>query len=87
MLRVEGTLPHYQIVLTREKDLDQVEVQVEVNPQVFGDQVRTLEALERKLVHSIENITGLRVQVRLVAPHSIPRSEGKAKRLIDKRKM
>jgi phenylacetate-CoA ligase len=87
LLRVEGTLPHYQIVLTREADLDQVEVQVEVTAEVFSDEVRGLEELQNKLVHSIETITGLRVAVRLVAPHTIQRSEGKAKRVIDKRKL
>jgi phenylacetate-CoA ligase len=87
LLRVEGTLPHYQIVLTREQDLDQMEVQVEVTPEVFSDEVRVLEDLQRKLVHSIETITGIRVAIRLVAPRSIPRSEGKAKRVIDKRKL
>ncbi len=87
LLRVEGTLPHYQIMLTREQDLDQMEVQVEVTPEVFSDEVRVLEDLQRKLVHSIETITGIRVAIRLVAPRSIPRSEGKAKRVIDKRKL
>ncbi len=87
LLRVEGTLPHYQIVLTREQDLDQMEVQVEVTTEVFSDEVRVLEDLQRKLVHSIETITGIRVAIRLVAPRSLPRSEGKAKRVIDKRKL
>ncbi len=87
LLRVEGTLPHYVIVLTREQDLDQVEVQVEVTPDFFSDEVRVLEELQKKLVHSIESITGIRVAVRLVAPKTIQRSEGKAKRLLDKRKM
>ncbi|MGA2221183.1 MAG: phenylacetate--CoA ligase [Verrucomicrobiia bacterium] len=87
LLRVEGTLPHYQIVLTREKDLDQMEVQVEVTPEVFSDEVRGLQELQKKIVHSIETITGIRAALRLVAPHTIQRSEGKAKRVIDKRKM
>jgi phenylacetate-CoA ligase len=87
LLRIEGTLPHYQIVLTREKDLDQMEVQVEVTPEVFSDEVRGLEELQKKLVHSIETVTGIRAALRLVAPHTIQRSEGKAKRVIDKRKM
>jgi len=87
LLKVEGTLPHYQIVLTREADLDQMEVQVEVTPDVFSDEVRGLEELKKKLVHSIETVTGIRAALRLVAPHTIQRSEGKAKRVIDKRKM
>ena len=85
LLRVEGTLPHYQLVLTRVADLDQLEVQVEVTPELFSDEIRGLEELQKKLVHSIEIITGVRVAVRLVAPKTIQRSEGKAKRVIDKR--
>ena len=85
LLAVEGTLPHYQIVLSREKGLDQMEVQVEVTKEVFSDQIRALEALHTKLVHALENTLGIRVNVRLVEPHSIQRSEGKAKRVLDKR--
>ena len=87
LLRVEGTLPHYQIVLTREKGLDQMEVKVEVTPEVFSDEIRKLEALQQKLEGSIENILGLRVKVTLVQPKSIARSEGKARRVSDLRSM
>ena len=87
LLRVEGTLPHYQIVLTSERGLDQMEVQVEVTPEVFSDQVRVLEELQKKILHSIETTIGIRVALRLVAPHTIQRSEGKAKRVVDKRGM
>jgi phenylacetate-CoA ligase len=87
LLRVEGTLPHYQIILTRDKGLDQIEVKVEVTPEVFSDEIRALEALEHKLEASIENILGLRVKVTLVQPRSIPRSEGKARRVSDLRNL
>jgi phenylacetate-CoA ligase len=87
LLRVEGTLPHYQIVLTREKDLDVMEVQVEVTPDVFTDTVGTLEGLQIKLSKSIESMAGVRAHVRLVQPRTLQRSEGKAKRVIDQRKM
>jgi phenylacetate-CoA ligase len=85
LLAVEGTLPHYQIVLTREKGLDQMEVQVEVTAEVFSDQVRALETLHERLVKSLEHTLGIHVKVRLVEPHSIQRSEGKAKRVLDQR--
>ena len=85
LLRVEGTLPHYQIVLTRDKGLDQMEVKVEVTPEVFSDEIRKLEALQQKLEGSIENILGLRVKVTLVQPKSLARSEGKARRVSDLR--
>jgi phenylacetate-CoA ligase len=87
LLKVEGTLPHYQIILTREKGLDEVEVQVEVTKEVFGDTVGALEQVQRNLGHSIESLTGLRMKVRMVQPQTIQRSEGKAKRVIDQRKM
>jgi phenylacetate-CoA ligase len=87
LLKVEGTLPHYQIILTREKGLDEVEVQVEVTSEVFGDTMGALEQVQRRLSHGIESMTGLRFGVRLVQPQTIPRSEGKAKRVVDRRKM
>lgn len=87
LLAVEGTLPHYQIVLTREKGLDQMEVQVEVTAEVFSDRIGALEALHTKLESELEHTLGIRADVRLVEPHAIQRSEGKAKRVIDKRNL
>jgi len=87
LLAAEGTLPHYQIILTREKGLDEMEVQVEVTSEVFSDKVGAMETLTSKLSHALENILGIRAHVRLVEPHTIQRSEGKAKRLIDRRSM
>jgi phenylacetate-CoA ligase len=85
LLEVEGTLPHYQIILTRDHGLDQIEVQVEVTAQVFSDRVGALEALADKLMDTIERVIGIRIKVTLVEPQTIQRSEGKAKRVIDKR--
>jgi len=87
LLNVEGTLPHYQIILTREKGLDEMEVDVEVTPEVFGDTVGALETIQKKLNASIERAIGLRASVRLVQPQTLQRSEGKAKRVIDRRQM
>ncbi len=87
LLKVEGTLPHYQLILKRDKGLDQVEVDVEVTNEFFSDKISAMEDLQQKLSHAIENTTGLRVDVRLVQPHTIARSEGKAKRVIDKRNL
>ncbi len=87
LLRVEGTLPHYQIVLTREVGLDQMEVKVEVTPEAFSDEIRKLEALQHQLEASIENILGIRVKITLVGPRSLARSEGKAKRVTDLRNL
>jgi phenylacetate-CoA ligase len=85
LLAVEGMLPHYQILLTREGGLDQLEVQVEVTPPVASDRVAALESLHNKLAHSLNQTLGLRVKVRLVAPQTLKRSEGKAQRVIDRR--
>lgn len=85
LLSVKGTVPHYQILLSRKGGLDQIEVLVEVTQEMFGDRISELEALQARLMQAIEHITGLRVPVRLVEPNSIARSEGKAKRVIDKR--
>lgn len=85
LLTVEGTLPHYQIILAREHGLDTMQVEVEVTEQFFSDRIGALEDLQSKLSHAIESTLGLRVGVRLVEPHTIARSEGKAKRVIDNR--
>ena len=85
LLAVEGVLPHYRIVLTRERGLDQLGVEVEVGPELFSDKVSAMENLHRRLSHSVERVTGIRANVRLVEPNTIPRSEGKAKRVFDKR--
>ena len=85
LLAVEGTLPHHQIILAREAGLDRIEVQVEVTPAVSSDKVGAMERLHNKLAQSLNQTLGLRVDVRLVAPQSLKRSEGKAQRLVDRR--
>jgi len=87
LLAVEGTLPHYVIILTRQHGLDDMEVQIEVTPEVFSDKIGALEGLQGRLMHALEHVLGIRAQVRLVEPRSIQRSEGKAKRLIDRRNL
>ena len=87
LLAAEGTLPHYQITLTRDKGLDQIEVQVEVTPDLFGDKIGALEGLQNKLESSLERTLGLRADVRLVEPHTLARSEGKARRVKDLRNL
>ena len=65
--------------------MDELEVQVEVSEQFFSDEVRRLETLERQIQREIEDVLGINVRVRLVEPKTIERSEGKAKRVIDRR--
>ncbi len=87
ILEVQGVEPHYQIILTRPHHLDEIEVQVEMSKETFSDEIKAIEDLRKKLEKRIEEITGIRVKVTLVEPKSIPRSEGKAKRVIDKRNL
>lgn len=87
LLKVEGTLPHYQIILTRDKGLDNMEVQVEVTSDVFSDTIGAMEQIRKDIAHGIQQILGISVKLSLVQPHTIQRSEGKAKRVIDQRKI
>jgi phenylacetate-CoA ligase len=87
-MSVEGVEPHYQIVVDRaEHGLDTLEVLVEVNDKIFSDEIKNLESIEKKIKKEINSVLGIGVTVKLVEPGSIPRSEGKAKRIIDKRKI
>lgn len=85
LLKAEGTLPHYQIILTNQDGMDQMEVQVEVTAEVFSDTVRGLEELRKKIHETITHILGIRVKLTLAEPNTIARSQGKAKRIIDQR--
>lgn len=85
LLEVQGVEPHYQIILTRPQHLDEIEVQVEMTRETFSDEVKEIEALRRRLEKHLEETIGIRIKVTLVEPKSLPRSEGKAKRVIDKR--
>lgn len=86
LLKVDGLEPHYQIIVTRPQHLDEVEVQVEASRSLFSDEVKELVGIKRKIEDQIQNETGIRVDVTLIEPKSLPRSEGKAVRVIDKRK-
>lgn len=87
LLAIEGTLPHYQVILRRENNLDTIEVQVEVNAKMVSDTVRDMTALEKRITRNIQQIIGIRVTVKLVQPNTLQRSEGKIKRVTDLRNM
>lgn len=87
LLNIPEVAPHYQLVVTREKHLDKLQVNVEITEETFSDEVKKLEELEKKVEEEIESTLGLDVDVKLVEPKSIERSMGKAKRVIDMRKM
>lgn len=87
LMQVEGVEPHYQLIVDREGNLDTLEVQVEVNEKVFSDEVKQLERLEKRIEKEIKEMFGVTCKCTLVEPKTIQRSEGKAKRVIDKRKI
>lgn len=87
LLEIGETEPHYLLIVDRQGTLDTLEVWVEVSEDLFSDQVRRLEQLEAKITEEIETTLGLTVKVKLVEPKTIERSKGKAKRVIDRRKM
>ena len=85
LMAIDGAEPHYQILVKRNGALDDLEVQVEVSERLFSDEIRGLEALERKISDQLHSVLSLRVHVKLVEPKTIERSMGKAKRVIDMR--
>jgi phenylacetate-CoA ligase len=87
LISIEGVEPHYQIIVEREGTLDTMEVQVEVSDNIFSDEVKKLEGLTKRIQNEIKDLLGVSCKVKLVEPKSIQRSEGKAKRVIDKRKI
>ncbi len=86
LLESDGLSHNYQIVVDREGSLDTLEVRVEVDEANFADEIRKLQSLERGLAKNIKEYLGVTARVRLMEPHSIERSEGKAKRIVDRRK-
>jgi phenylacetate-CoA ligase len=86
LLGIEGTLPHYQLIVDRKaNDLDELEIMVEVDHKIFSDEIKMLRSFEDKIKKEIESVLGVFVKVKLVEPKTIERSEGKAKRVVDKR--
>ena len=86
LLRVEGTAPHYLIEVSRPGTMDEVIVKIEISPQTFSDKMRQMQELKRRIDHEIHSITGIRMDIELVEPHTIERSAGKAVRVLDLRK-
>jgi phenylacetate-CoA ligase len=87
LLEMSETEPHYLLIVERDGTLDVLKLMVEVQEQFFSDEVRELEALRRKITHNIQSTLGISVDVKLVEPKTIERTAGKAKRVIDNRKI
>ena len=77
--------PNYQIIVTRENNLDIMEVQVEMSPEMFSDKVKDIEKIEKKISAQLQSVLNIAAKVKLLEPGSVPRSEGKAKRVFDMR--
>ena len=82
-----GMDPNYQIIVGRENNTDTMEVQVEMNAEIFSDTVKNISANEKKIENAMLSTLQIHPKVRLVEPGSLPRSEGKAKRVIDNRQI
>lgn len=82
-----GYAANYQIVVDRVNNTDTLDVQVEMTPEMFTDNVGEVEERQKKLVEGLKSMLGIKAKVSLLAPKSIARSEGKAVRVIDKRKL
>jgi phenylacetate-CoA ligase len=87
LLRIDGVEPHYQIIVTRPHLMDELEVRVEASEGLFSDEIKELVGIRQKIENYIHSEIGLRVKVTLVEPKTLPRSEGKAVRVIDKREL
>lgn len=86
LMKIEGVEPHYLLIVDRKDNLDILEVQVEVDERIFSDEIKQLQVLAQTIEKEIKDLLGVSCKVRLVEPKTIARSEGKAQRVIDKRK-
>jgi phenylacetate-CoA ligase len=87
LMETEGVAPHYQLEVDREGNLDVLTVKVEVNERSFSDEVKGLQFLERRISKNIKEMLGVSARVKLVEPKAIARSEGKAVRVVDNRRI
>jgi len=87
LVKIEGVAPHYLIVVDRKGTLDDIEIRVEVSEGNLADEVKKFEELERKIKNELESVLGISTKIKLVEPHAIERSMGKAVRVQDRRNL
>ena len=87
LMRVKGVTPNYMIIVDRVNSTDTMEVQVELSDEMFTDTVSGIERIRDEIKENIKSVVGISVKVQLVPPKTIQRFEGKAKRVIDNRKL
>ncbi len=85
LLKIHGVAPHYMLVVDRINSTDRLEVQVELTDEIFSDTVSDIERIRNRITEEIKSVVGISANVKLVPPKSLPRSEGKSKRIIDNR--
>jgi phenylacetate-CoA ligase len=86
LVEVDGVEPSYQIIVDRVEGVDTLEVKVEVTERVFSDEIKILQNISSKIERKIREIIGVTAKVKLVAPESLHPKEGKALKVIDRRK-
>ncbi len=87
LMGFEGVEPHYQIVVDRKGSMDDIEVMVEINERIFSDEIKVMSNLSKNISDRFRSSLGITAKITLVEPQTIPRSEGKAVRVVDKRKV
>ncbi|HOF01451.1 MAG TPA: phenylacetate--CoA ligase [Spirochaetota bacterium] len=87
LLKLENIEPHYQLLVSRKDKMDFIEVQIEMNEKLFSDEMKNLSQTEKMIEQELYKTLNIHTKVKLVEPKSIPRSEGKAKRIIDQRQI
>lgn len=87
LVDVEEVTPHYMMIVDRVNNLDTLEIQLEMDQKYYTDEIRAIEALQKKIGHIIQQALGINAKVKLVEPQTLVRSEGKAVHVIDNRKL
>lgn len=87
LVDVEEVTPHYMMIVDRVNNLDTLEIQVELDPKYYTDQIKVLETINKKISHAVQQAIGLNAKIKIVEPQTLVRSEGKAVHVIDKRKI
>lgn len=85
LVGIQGLAPHYMLIVDRQNATDSLEIQVEVTDDMFSDSIGRLDEIKSVIGERIKSVVGIKAKITLVGPHTIPRSEGKARRIIDRR--
>ncbi|HYB21326.1 MAG TPA: phenylacetate--CoA ligase, partial [Thermodesulfobacteriota bacterium] len=86
LMEIEGVEPRYQIIVDRVEGMDTLEIKVEVNEKVFSDEIKNLQNIASQIERKLREIVGVSAKVKLVAPESLQPQNGRAQKVIDRRK-